>query len=172
MTPKPIARLRTRRGSRAPFWVAPLALGGAAVVAVLLCPSAGASLRPHVLSCGKVSAAEINSSLGITVGTTKVTTVGSSTTCTYSHSTMIVKISGGFSAASFAADRKSFDSHGEPTKTVTGLGSGAFSSTIGAGTYATNTIVVLKGSTELLITAPQASLGKIEGLAKTVLKGI
>jgi hypothetical protein len=172
MTRKPIARLRTRAGSGVQFWVAVLALSGASVTPSLFCLGAGASLRPQALSCGKVSAIEIKSALGIAVGTTKVTTAGSSTTCTYTHSTMIVKVSGGFSPASFAADRKSFDSHGEPTKTVVGLGSSAFSSTIGVGAYSTNTIVVLKGATELLITAPQVSLGKVEGLAKTVLKTI
>jgi hypothetical protein len=172
MINKLIAESCSRRRRSGQLLSATLALAGSAAAAILSAP-VEAALRPYgALSCSKVSATEIKKALGITVGTTKVTTVGSSTTCTYTHSTMTVKISAGFSSASFTTDRKSFDSHGEPTKTVSGLGSSAFSSTIGSGSYATNTVVVLKGSTELLITATQVNLAKVEGLAKTVLSAI
>ena len=75
-------------------------------------------------------------------------------------------------SASFASARKSFDAHGEPTKTVTGIGTAAFSSTIGAGPYVTNTFVVRKGSNQLLVTAGHVTLAKIELLAKVVLTSL
>jgi hypothetical protein len=68
----------------------------------------------------------------------------------------------------FAAGQKSFTQHGQPTKTVNGLGTKAYSSTFAG---KTNTIVVLKNKTELLITANEP-LAKLEALAKLILPSL
>jgi len=51
---------------------------------------------------------------------------------------------------------------------VAGIGSHAYSSALGKGAFAVNTLVVLKGTTEVLITGP-APLPRVEALMKNVL---
>ena len=92
------------------------------------------------------------------------------TVCTYRQSagTVIVRFDTASSAAKFAAAKAGFGSHGETAVTASGFGDEAFTSTLGAGNYTTSTIVVRKGSTELLITGP-GSIAQVEALATQVL---
>jgi hypothetical protein len=124
------------------------------------------------VGCSAVSPSEVKSTLGIAVGKPRTQTVGPATTCSYPKGTLpsavIVRFQTGMTAKTFAADRKQFEAHGEKTKTVTGIGSSAYSSTLGSGSFAVNTLVVLKGSTEVLVTGP-ASLAKVTALMKKVL---
>jgi hypothetical protein len=70
----------------------------------------------------------------------------------------------GMTAKDFADARAQFDANGEKTTTVKGVGNKAYSSSIGK----VNTLVVLKGKNEVLISAP-APLSKIETLAQQIL---
>jgi hypothetical protein len=138
-------------------------------IATLVAPAANAASHKAVPSCTTVTPAKIKTALGIVVKSPSVTKGGTGTTCMYAPNSMIVQLGGGFSKASLKTVKASFNQHSEPTTTVTGIGDAAFTSTLGSGKYATNTIVVDKGSTELLITVPMVSLTKVEALAKAIL---
>jgi hypothetical protein len=82
--------------------------------------------------------------------------------------TVIVRFETAMTPASFAAARTQFDQNGEASTTVSGFGDAAYSSTLGSGQYANTTLVVLKGSTGLLVTGP-ASLAQIQALEQQIL---
>ena len=124
-------------------------------------------------TCSSVTAAMVNTALGTNVGDPTSTVNGPVTVCTYKSSTgqVIVRFASGTTAASFAAAKSQFTAHGEPVTTVTGLGDEAYSSSIGTGTYAVNSIVLRKGSEELLITGP-ASLSQVQAFAQQLLPSL
>jgi hypothetical protein len=141
-----------------------LASGATAVLA-----SAGTAAA-NVPSCSLASAKIVKSALGITVRSPVVTRNGPVTVCEFaSASPLLVRFETHASPSLFALGRKGFGQHGEPTKTVSGLGTAAYSSTLAGGK--SNTIVVLKSTTELLITG-SAPLTKLEALAKLILPAI
>lgn len=84
---------------------------------------------------------------------------------------VIIRFQTGENASSFAARKQGFNQSGEPTTDVSGLGDAAYSSTQGSGQTQTNTIVVLKGSVELLVTAP-VILDDVSALARQILPSI
>ena len=84
---------------------------------------------------------------------------------------MIVRFETGMTASSFAAARAQFASHGESTSDLRGLGNEAYSSSFGSGQYQTNTVVVRKGGTELLVTGP-ATPAQIQTLAGEILASV
>ena len=110
----------------------------------------------------------MKSTLSITVASPSVTKNRTVTVCQFrSKSGLLVRFETNESASLFAVGRKSFEKHGEATKTVNGLGTKAYSSSVGGFT----TIVVLKNNTELLVTA-KVSLAKIVALAKLILPSL
>lgn len=144
--------------------IAAAAFAGAPSVLAAATPQ---RLDAHVSSpsCNLASAKRVKSALGITVASPTVTKNRTVTVCQFRSKTgLLVRFQTDESASLFAVGRKSFEKHGEPTKTVNGLGTKAYSASVGGFT----TIVVLKDSTELLITAnvPRA---KIVALAKLIL---
>ncbi len=142
-----------------------LATGAAAVLA-----STGAAAAASGPSCGLASATRVKSAVGITVGSPSVTKNGPVTVCEFAGPPpLLVRFQTGETASMFAAGRKSFTQHREPTKTVSGLGTAAYSSSIAGGKA--NTIIVLKNTTELLITASEP-LAKLESLAKLILPSL
>lgn len=119
-------------------------------------------------SCSVASAKKVKAALGITVTAPLVTKNGPVTVCQFMNGTgLLVRFQTSETASLFAAGRKSFAQHGEPTKIVNGVGTKAYSSSIGS----TSTIVVLKGKIELLITA-NVSLPKVVALAKLILPSL
>jgi hypothetical protein len=138
-------------------------------------PSVLAATTPHRLnahltgpSCNLASAKRVKSALGITVASPSVTKNRTVTVCQFrSKLGLLVRFETNESASLFAVGRKSFEKHGEATKTVNGLGTKAYSSSAGGFT----TIVVLKNNTELLVTA-KVSLAKIVALAKLILPSL
>jgi hypothetical protein len=126
-------------------------------------------------SCAAVPASEIKAVLSVSVPAPVATHNGPVLVCTYGTpgkgSLVIVRFETGETAATFTAARKQFDAHGEATTTYTGLGLPAYTSVLGSGGYATSTAVVLKGTTELLVTAP-AALTKVVVLVKKLLPTI
>jgi hypothetical protein len=146
--------------------------------AIGVCAAAGAgatSSRPQRLnahsagpSCNLASAKRVKSALGITVGAPLVTRNGPVTVCQFmSKPALLVRFETNETTSLFAAGRKGFAQHGEPTKPVHGLGTTAYSSTFAG----SSTIVVLQGKTELLILS-SASLAKVEALAKLILPSL
>jgi hypothetical protein len=80
----------------------------------------------------------------------------------------MIRFETGESAADFAAGRKRFEQLGEHTVPRTGFGQSAYSVVLGSNKTVTSTLVVLTGSTELLVLGTGA-LYKAEALAKKVL---
>ncbi len=124
-------------------------------------------------SCGLVPASQVNSALGVNVGSPASTVNGSVTVCTYSGTPgqVIIRFQTGEDAATFAAGKAGFTTNGETTTDVSGLGQAAYSSTVGSGQFQTNTIVVLDGNLELLVTAP-VSQEDVNALARQILLSI
>jgi hypothetical protein len=120
-------------------------------------------------SCSLASATKIKSALGITVSAApSVTRNGPVTVCQFRVATgLLVRFQTSETAALFAFGRKSFATHGETTRTLNGIGTKAYSSTIGKEV----TVVVLQNKTELLILA-RAPLAKVEALAKLILPSL
>ncbi len=120
------------------------------------------------VGCGLASADEIEAALGVQAQSPSAEPNGDVTVCLYPGNSnprnTTIRYETGTSAAAFATEKTQFDSSGQKTTAVSGVGDQAYSSTLGK--Y--NTLVVLKGDTELLITAP-ASLAKIQALAEQIL---
>ena len=145
----------------------PLILATGAAAVIVSTATAGAATGP---SCALASAKRVKSAVGISVGSPTVTRNGPVTVCLFASTpTLLVRFETNASASLFAVGRKSFTSHGEPTKTVHGLGTAAYSSSIAGGK--SNTIVVLKNTTELLVTGPEP-LAKLVALAKLILPSL
>lgn len=161
---------RRVHGTRA----AALILAAAAVAVLATGPAAfaKAKAKAHAPSCGLATPAMVNTALGTNVTAPKVTKQGSVLVCTYPEGALsdkaLIRYETGMTAKTFAASESGFTQHGEPVTPATGYGSQAYSSTIGGGDYVTNTLVVLKGRTELLVTA-SAPLNQVEALASAIL---
>jgi hypothetical protein len=149
--------------------VAGVALAGGASVAL----TATADATTKKFTCP--SAASVNSALGTTIGSPKSHVNGTVTVCYYPQGSnaqqVIVRVQTKMTPTLRAASKSGFEQNGEPTVPITGLGDSAFSSTIGTGSYVTNTVVVEKGSNELLVTAP-APLGAVQSFASQLLPKI
>ena len=144
-------------------------------VAVLVAVPAATAAPAKTPGCSTVSPQLIKSALGVAVPAPQATPNGSVLVCTYGKvgqsKQVIVRFQTGESAAAFATGRKQFDAHGEPTTTYAGLGVPAYSSVLGSGVYLNTTLVALKGSTELLVTAP-APLASVAVLVKKTLAAL
>jgi hypothetical protein len=128
------------------------------------------------VSCDLVTPAQINSTLGISVGPPDVTNNDPVTVCTYKKSDgigqVLERFETGLDQAGWETSKAGFTQHGEAIQDLPGLGDKAFTSTIGSGQFVTNTVVTQKGTTNLLITASGASLAQIETLARQVLASL
>ena len=134
--------------------------------------TAASSSSSSAPSCSLVSASTLNAALGTSVGDPTTVVNGPVTVCTYKSSSgggqVIVRYQTGMSSASFNANKTGFTQSGQNVTPVSGLGDEAYSSTLSAAGLTTNTIVVRKGATELLITGP-GTLAQTEALAGQVL---
>jgi len=143
----------------------PLVLATVAVLA-----TAGTAAAVSGPSCNLASPKSGKSALGITVGAPSVTKNASVTVCQFATAAgLIVRFETSETPSLFAFGRKSFAKQGEPTKTVSGLGTEAYSATSADGK--SNAIVLLKNKTELLI-ASSEPLAKLEALAKLILPSL
>ncbi len=149
--------------------------GLAVVGGLVVAAPAGAAGKAHRLTCSQMATAKINATLGVKLAAPKELHNGSVTVCTYPQGALTDKVTvryeTGMNAASFLATETGFTSHNEPVTPVAGFGSKAFTSTIGGGTYAVNSLSALKGSTNVLISA-SVPLGKVEALMHRILTTI
>jgi hypothetical protein len=132
-----------------------------AIAAFAGAPSAQAATP----TCSLASAARVKSALGVTVASPQVTRNGPVTVCQFiTASALLVRFQTSETTALYTFGRKSFGQHGVSTKTVSGLGTKAYSASIGE----LHTLVVLQGKTELLVQG-KTPLPKLEALAKLIL---
>ena len=135
--------------------------------------SASASANPP--TCGLAPVGVIGSVYGAKFRPLAAQTKGRVTVCTFLSTvpviSVLVRFQVGESAADFEAGRREFDRRAEHTVSRPGFGSHAYSVVLGAGKTLTSTIVVLTGSTELMVTGT-GTLAKAEALAQKVLPRI
>jgi hypothetical protein len=146
-----------------------LVVAGTVALAV---PAAAAGQSHGHLACTQVPTARINATLGTKLTAVKQLRNGSVTVCNYAQGALTDKVTvryqTGMNAASFLATETGFTSHNEPVTAIPGFGSKAFTSTIGGGVYARNSLSALKGSTDVLISA-SVPLGNVEALMHRIL---
>jgi hypothetical protein len=123
-------------------------------------------------SCASIPASEVNTDLGTSVGPPSSEIQGSVVVCTYKSSTApqsaIVRIETGTDAAAFVASKAQFATQGQTTPDAPGLGDQAYTSTLTAGGITNSTVVVLKGTTSILVTG-SATVPQGEALAARIL---
>jgi hypothetical protein len=115
-----------------------------------------------------VPASLVNRALHTDVGKPEQTINSTVTTCSFTGAKagrLIVRFQTAESPASFAAGRRGFTSNGEPTKNFPGLADEAYSSTLGSGAFAINTLVARLNRVEILVTS-KASLGAEAALVR------
>jgi hypothetical protein len=124
--------------------------------------------------CGAASAAVVNGALGTSVGDPVQSGEGTVIVCTYtdtkSNLPVTVRFQKESSSKTFKTGRDAMDASGQTTTDLADAGDEAYSSSFKAGGIVPelNTVVVRKGSTEVLITAV-APIEKERDLANTLL---
>jgi hypothetical protein len=120
--------------------------------------SSPAAAGQSQVSCDLVPAALVNAALGTDLGAPSQSAGGNAVACQFKGAkagAVEIRIATGETAAAFAAERKTFDSSGQPTKTYAGFGDQAYTSTrsMPMGMPSVNTLVSLKGSVEFLVSS-------------------
>jgi hypothetical protein len=120
-------------------------------------------------TCAVAPASLINSALGRTVGDPEEQDNGTVTVCTYTGGgTTIVRFDTATDAGSFATEKQGFAPQGMQTVDISGFGDEAYSAVLSAAGITTNTVVVRKGSVEVLVTS-SASIDQEKALAQKLL---
>jgi len=125
-------------------------------------------------SCDDASAATVNSALGTSFGDPKMTSKDDVVVCLYTDTssslTGTVRFQKSTTHQAFTVERQSMDAAGQKTTDLDGAGDEAYSSTFQASNLIPelNTVVALKGSHEVLITA-SAPIDKEKDLANKLL---
>jgi hypothetical protein len=118
-------------------------------------PSPAAAGKP---SCDLAPASLVNATLGTHVGEAEVQNLSTVVVCRYRPATgsgsVVVRMQTGMSAATFATSRGISDSNGLTTADLPGFQDNAYTSVLKAGSIVTNTIVAIKGTTEILVSSP------------------
>jgi hypothetical protein len=133
------------------------------------------SVRPTTsVSCGTVTAAEVNAALGTAVGAPSINRSNPPVSlCTFGGGTpfrtVIVRAQGGQDPTGFALEKDASDANQQPTTAVTGYGDEAYTTTVTApGGVTVTTLVARKGDVEILITA-RSPLEQVGALMRQVL---
>jgi hypothetical protein len=133
------------------------------------------AISPQVTpSCSLAPVSEVNEALGLNMQNPSSQVNGPLTVCTYDGSSpgpVFIRFETGENASTFAAGKQQFEQTGGRITDLPGLGDAAYSSTQGSGESQSNTIAVLKGGIELLVTAP-VSLDDVDALARQILPSI
>jgi hypothetical protein len=141
-------------------------------------PSASASTSstaPVVAGpqCTVATAALVGARLGFTLTGPNIDRGPAATICTYDNpsnqsQSATVQITTGATPAGFANGRRGFAGHGETVSDVAGLGDEAYSATLSVANVTNTTLVVRKGSNEVLITTT-APADRVPALMTAVL---
>ena len=130
----------------------------AASAAAPAASSPAAAAGPSQVSCAMVPAALVNAALGTDLGAPSQSAGANAIACQFKGAkagTVEIRIATGDTAAAFAAERKTFDSSGQPTRTYAGFGDQAYISTqhMPLGLPSVNTLVAREGPVELLVSS-------------------
>jgi hypothetical protein len=135
-------------------------------------PTVMASTQPGI-DCSVVSAAAVDSALGVSVTGPVVRIDGARSTCTYSSGRFreLVAVTFDTSAtpASLATEAARIASVGATTSTLAGIGSMAVAASVGSGPDQTNTVAAIAGHLQVSVSAP-APIAKIEALVAAALR--
>lgn len=135
-------------------------------------PTGAGGTKP---SCGVAPASLVSSTLGVTVGEPQETDNGRVVTCLYApgadSSAVTVRFQTGTGAAEFTAGRQGFASTNQPTTDVPGFADEAYSSTLGSGAMAVNTLVARRGELEILVSS-SASIDAEKALIQRLLDAL
>lgn len=148
----------------------------ATVASLALVASAAPAIAKAKPSCKTMSATAVSSALGTPVGKPSKTANGAVTVCTYppsgtGTSQALLRYQTGSTRSSFETARAAFDASGQPTTDLAGLGKAAYTSTLASPFGDTNTVVFLKGGTEVLVTA-SAPMEQVQALAGKIAKKV
>jgi hypothetical protein len=137
-------------------------------------PAASASASTNKPSCDLVSPALIKKVLGFSAQPPQVTVSGNELTCRYEIPKLYQSVAVHFTAGMTPQSFKYFwDAYAKSAKTtaVKGLGQEAWASVVSLYGATASTLVVLKGSEELMVQSP-GPLAPVEALARAVLPKI
>jgi len=157
-----LPRAATLLGSAAASAVLLSACSGSSTSTATTAPDATTTSTPSATNfdCSKVTAADVNSALGTSVGAPTSQSGGSATSCTYSSTspiqTVIIRVDPTSSAGTLAAEQSQTTAAGQTVTPVSGVGDGAYSTTLSGGGFTTNTFAVRKGSLEVEVNGPGA----------------
>ena len=122
--------------------------------------------------CSLVSSSDVRATLNTSVRTPYPTVHGSVTTCTYlspSHTSSVsIRFDTGSSPSAFASEKALFVTDGETLSTAPDLGGQAFTASANSSRGKVSSVVVLKGSTEVSVTA-LAPLDQVVALTNQIL---
>jgi hypothetical protein len=123
------------------------------------------------ISCDTASASEVGSALGFTgLQDPTSNSLGTVSECMYAASSgsVLIRYETQMTMADFETGEQGFAMNGVAAAPVTGVGDAAYSSSLGSGSEAINTLVVLRNTTEVEISAP-ATLADLEALAAQII---
>jgi hypothetical protein len=125
--------------------------------------------------CSLVSSSDVQATLNTTVHNPYPTVHGSVTTCTYlspSHvSSVSIRFDTGSSPSAFASEKALFVTDDERVSTAPSLGGQAFSASANSTRGTVTSVVVLKGSTQVSVTAV-APLDQVVALTNQILPNV
>jgi hypothetical protein len=118
-------------------------------------PTGVSRTRP---TCDVAPTALVNSVLGTKVGDPQPDSQGATVICRYaptaSSNAVVIRIQTDMSPSTFRQARTVSDAAGLPTTDLPGFADIAYTSVLGAGTLATNTVVALAGTVEIGVSSP------------------
>jgi hypothetical protein len=125
--------------------------------------------------CALITPAEIQSTMGVAVDPPVATVRGSVTTCAYKagdiSDSVLIEYKTGATAASFAADRSTIDSHHLTTNSLSGLGDQAYAFSQTSGQTTINSVVTLQGALETIVTAT-TPLVRVEAMSAEIIDAL
>ena len=132
--------------------------------------NAGGGGQSSTPSCALVPASLVNSTLGTQVGDPDETNNSPVIVCNYSStdsSSVLVRFQINNDAAGFARGKQGFTDSGQATVDIAGFQDEAFSSSMGTGLSAVNSLVARKGSVEVMVVS-SASTDKEKALIQKI----
>ena len=134
------------------------AAGGTASTAVVAGQATTAATTKAKPTCDMAPASLVNSVLGTNVAAAAAQNLGAVVVCRYSPASgsgsVVVRVQTDMSATAFKEGRAISDANGMPTTDLPGFADQAYTNVLKAGTHVTNTVIALKGTTQLIVASP------------------
>lgn len=129
--------------------------GGGAGAGTSASPTAFSRTRP---TCDLAPTALVNSVLGTKVGDPQPDSQGSTVICRYAptatSNAVVIRIQTDMTSSTFRQARAVSDTAGLPTTDLPGFADVAYTSVLGTGTLAINTVIALAGTIEIGVSSP------------------